>query len=123
MRGPSPLIHQWIEFCHQSARDLPFLQDVVPGAIASAIEGRSVLPLQSPQGKQPTLDTNLLPGGVPPLEILSNCEFLEPLSDAAIADYKSLITTIQRPNHGIIQKFQGSLLRMKLRLLQLQRRQ
>ncbi|CAD6259751.1 unnamed protein product [Miscanthus lutarioriparius] len=29
-RGPSPLIHQWFDFCLQSARSLPFRQDVIP---------------------------------------------------------------------------------------------
>ncbi|GJN01848.1 hypothetical protein PR202_ga19149 [Eleusine coracana subsp. coracana] len=32
IRGPSPLIHQWFDFCLQSARSLPFRQEVIPGA-------------------------------------------------------------------------------------------
>ncbi|KAK9229943.1 hypothetical protein WN944_022909 [Citrus x changshan-huyou] len=40
--GPSPLIHQWIEFCLQTARALPFKQEVIPGTSPSALESTLV---------------------------------------------------------------------------------
>ncbi|KAH9716561.1 putrescine-binding periplasmic protein-related [Citrus sinensis] len=42
VRGLSPLIHQWIEFCLQTARALPFKQEVIPGASPSALESTLV---------------------------------------------------------------------------------
>ncbi|XP_022134409.1 uncharacterized protein LOC111006660 isoform X3 [Momordica charantia] len=68
VRGPSPLIHQWIEFCLQTARALPFKQEVVPGASPAAIDGPVAVPEELFEGK-PRLDSNLV-GGVPPLDIL-----------------------------------------------------
>ncbi|GAY65701.1 hypothetical protein CUMW_243150 [Citrus unshiu] len=65
VRGPSPLIHQWIEFCLQTARALPFKQEVIPGASPSALESTLVkLPEELLKGK-PSVDTNLI-AGVPP---------------------------------------------------------
>ncbi|GMY05097.1 Spermidine/putrescine-binding periplasmic protein 1 [Fagus crenata] len=89
VRGPSPLIHQWIEFCLQAARALPFKQEVIPGASPSALESAQVeVPTELTKGK-PRLDTNLI-AGVPPPEILARCEFLEPLSDCTLSDYRNL---------------------------------
>ncbi|XVF00012.1 hypothetical protein REPUB_Repub03eG0249600 [Reevesia pubescens] len=69
VRGPSPLIHQWAEFCLQTARALPFKQGVIAGASPSALESAPIkLPEELTKGK-PKLDTNLI-GGVPPPEIL-----------------------------------------------------
>ena len=100
MRGPSPLIHQWIEFCLQGARAFPFTEEVIPGASPSAIEGASVeAPKELAKGK-PKLETNLI-SGMPPPGILDQCEFLEPLSDATLSDYRSLIASIQKPTHGL----------------------
>ncbi|KDO40620.1 hypothetical protein CISIN_1g036082mg, partial [Citrus sinensis] len=85
VRGLSPLIHQWIEFCLQTARALPFKQEVIPGASPSALESTLVkLPGELLKGK-PSLDTNLI-AGVPPAEILARFEFLEPLSEATLSD-------------------------------------
>uniref|UniRef100_A0A2N9FEX8 Uncharacterized protein n=1 Tax=Fagus sylvatica TaxID=28930 RepID=A0A2N9FEX8_FAGSY len=71
VRGPSPLIHQWIEFCLQAARALPFKQEVIPGASPSALESAQVeVPTELTKGK-PRLDTNLI-AGVPPPEILAS---------------------------------------------------
>ncbi|KAK4788203.1 hypothetical protein SAY86_019522 [Trapa natans] len=73
--GPSPLIHQWIEFCIQTARALPFLQTVLPGAIAPSIDGTLLnAPGDISNAKQPKLDTNLI-GGVAPPEIRSRANF------------------------------------------------
>ncbi|KAH9687693.1 spermidine/putrescine-binding periplasmic protein [Citrus sinensis] len=70
VRGAFPLIHQWIEFCLQTARALPFKQEVIPSASPSALESTLVkLPEELFKGK-PSLDTNLI-AGVPPTEILA----------------------------------------------------
>ncbi|EEF42498.1 transporter, putative [Ricinus communis] len=103
VRGPSPLIHQWIEFCLQAARAMPFKQEVIPGASPSALESTPVeVPEELTRGK-PRLDTNLI-AGVPPPEILSRCEFLEPLSDAQLLDYKWLIASMQQPGPNLIHR-------------------
>ncbi|KAK3183457.1 hypothetical protein Dsin_030743 [Dipteronia sinensis] len=105
VRGPSPLIHQWIEFCLQSARALPFKQEVIPGAPPSALESKPVeVPGDLLKGK-PKLDTNLI-AGVPPAEILARSEFLEPLSDATLTDYEWLIASMQKPDTGFINRIQ-----------------
>ncbi|KAH9753693.1 spermidine/putrescine-binding periplasmic protein [Citrus sinensis] len=83
VRGPSPLIHQWIEFCLQTARALPFKQEVIPGASPSALESTLVkLPEELLKGK-PSVDTNLIAG------------FLEPLSEATLSDYEWLVANLQ----------------------------
>ncbi|XP_057965140.1 uncharacterized protein LOC131155768 [Malania oleifera] len=112
LRGPSPLIHQWIEFCLQGARALPFKQEVIPGATPSALEHATVeLPHQHTKGK-PKLETNLI-AGAPPPEILSKCEFLEPLSDAALSDCQWLIAGMHKPDgHGLIHGVRHSLFEM-----------
>lgn len=100
-RGPSPLIHQWIEFCLQTARGLPFQQQIIPGASPFALESISVEGTQESTKGRPKLETNLV-AGVPPPEILSRCEFLEPLSEKALEDYQWLISCMQKPAHGLI---------------------
>ncbi|KAB1216233.1 Spermidine/putrescine-binding periplasmic protein 1 [Morella rubra] len=103
VRGPSPLTHQWIEFCLQAARALPFKQEVIPGASPAALGSTQIeVPTELTKGK-PRLDTNLI-AGVPPPEILARCEFLEPLSDSALSDYQWLISTMQEPNHGFVDR-------------------
>ncbi|KAB5564325.1 hypothetical protein DKX38_004379 [Salix brachista] len=109
IRGPSPLIHQWIEFCLQAARALPFKQEVIPGASPSAIDSSFIeVPKELTKGK-PKLDTNLI-DGVPPPEILTRCEFLEPLPEATLSDYKLLIRTMQIPDPGLIHRIQHYIL-------------
>ncbi|XP_021725551.1 uncharacterized protein LOC110692785 isoform X2 [Chenopodium quinoa] len=100
IRGPSPLIHQWLDFCLQPARELPFKQGVYPGSLPSALENvpSEVLPKGAPK-----LTTNLI-SGIPPPDILHKCEFLEPLSESALTDYEWLITTTEKPRHGFIQQ-------------------
>lgn len=99
MRGPSPLIHQWIEFCLQRARALPFKREVIPGASPSCLENN--VPADELMKGKVKLDTNLIAGVVPP-EILSRCEFLEPLSDASLSDYKWLINSMHNPRPGFM---------------------
>lgn len=106
VRGPSPLVHQWIEFCLQPERALPFKEEVVPGASPSALEGGALAEASKQlNNNKPKLDTNLV-AGVPPPDILERCEFLEPLSDAAFSDYHWLIANLQKPSLGLIQKVQ-----------------
>ncbi|XP_057415774.1 uncharacterized protein LOC130710498 isoform X2 [Lotus japonicus] len=105
IRGPSPLIHQWIEFCLQSARALPFKQEVVPGASPSLLQGHSAnVSVEFNKGR-PRLNTNLIEGAPPP-DIVERCEFLEPLSNSTVSDYHWLIASIQEPGHGLIHKMQ-----------------
>ncbi|RDX87009.1 spuE, partial [Mucuna pruriens] len=103
IRGPSPLIHQWIEFCLQSARALPFKQEVIPGASPCHLQGHSAnVPVELTKGR-PRLKGNLVDGAPPP-DILERCEFLEPLSNSTLSDYHCLLTSIQEPGHGLIHK-------------------
>ncbi|XP_058767923.1 uncharacterized protein LOC131641638 [Vicia villosa] len=103
VRGPSPLIHQWIEFCLQSARALPFKQEVIPGASPPLLQGHSAnVSLELTKGR-PRLDTNLIDGAPPP-NILERCEFLEPLSNSAVSDYHWLLDSIQKPGSGLIHR-------------------
>ncbi|XP_061353803.1 uncharacterized protein LOC133298517 [Gastrolobium bilobum] len=103
VRGASPLIHQWIEFCLQSARALPFKQEVIPGASPSLLQGHSAnVPVELTKGR-PKLNTNLVEGAPPP-EIVERCEFLEPLSNSTLSDYRLLLASIQEPGHGLIHK-------------------
>ncbi|KAF6168788.1 hypothetical protein GIB67_012186 [Kingdonia uniflora] len=108
-RGPSPLVHQWIEFCLQAARALPFKQEVVPGASPSSLEVNSPFEashdLLPSKDNEPNFDTNLI-SGVPPPEILAKCEFLEPLSEASLNDYKWMLANMQKPRNGLIQNLQ-----------------
>ncbi|XVE65437.1 hypothetical protein DITRI_Ditri07aG0180600 [Diplodiscus trichospermus] len=118
VRGPSPLIHQWVEFCLQTARALPFKQGVIAGASPSTLESAPErLPEELTTGK-PKLDTNLI-AGVPPPEILERCEFLEPLSDATLSDYQWLINNMLKsgPRFLYITEYISSIiqtLRLKL---------
>ncbi|GMN40717.1 hypothetical protein TIFTF001_009926 [Ficus carica] len=100
IRGPSPLIHQWAEFCLQAARAVPFSQEVIPGASPSALEST---PVEAPKELKvkPKLDTNLI-AGVPPPDILARCEFLEPLPDTTLAEseYQWLISSIKKSDRG-----------------------
>ncbi|XP_048500656.1 uncharacterized protein LOC104893138 isoform X3 [Beta vulgaris subsp. vulgaris] len=113
IRGPSPLIHQWLDFCLQPARELPFKQGVFPGALPSALED---VPSQILLKGAPKLVTNLI-SGVPPPEILNNCEFLEPLSDDAFSDYEWLLSTMEKPGRGLIEKFFTTASHAKMKLL------
>ncbi|KAL1288686.1 hypothetical protein HN51_057176 [Arachis hypogaea] len=105
IRGPSPLIHQWIEFCLQAARALPFKQEVIPGASPSQIQDHSAnMPVNMEFTKgRPRLNTNLI-DGAPPLDIRKRCEFLEPLSDSTLSDYHWLLASIQEPGNGLVHK-------------------
>ncbi|MBA0646391.1 hypothetical protein Goklo_014362 [Gossypium klotzschianum] len=115
VRGPSPLMHQWVEFCLQAASGLPFRQGITAGASPAALDSGPVkLPEELTKGK-PKLDSNLV-AGVPPPEILERCEFLEPLSDATLSDYQWLIDNMPKSGPGIIDHVSsifGTLRRLK----------
>ncbi|KAL8137077.1 hypothetical protein V2J09_003078 [Rumex salicifolius] len=108
VRGPSPLIHQWLEFCLQPAREVPFKQEVVHGASPSWLG-------QTPSKEEskaltkgaPKLETNLV-SGVPPPEILAKCEFLQPLSEDTVAEYEFLISQLQNRSHGFAGRIRQS---------------
>ncbi|XP_077244726.1 putrescine-binding periplasmic protein-like protein isoform X2 [Tasmannia lanceolata] len=102
VRSPSPLIHQWIDFCLQTARALPFRQEVIPGAtpLDLGYSPFKEVPQVHNKGK-PKLDTNLI-AGIPPPDILARCEFLEPLSEEALVDYQWLIAGMREPRPGWI---------------------
>lgn len=107
VRGPSPLIHQWFDFCLQPARATPFEQGVFPGASPlflpdnmldntdknDSIQGESTNAIETTPVKKrgPQFDTNLV-AGMPPANILQKSEFLEPLSDETLLEYKWLLT-------------------------------
>ncbi|XP_031502125.1 uncharacterized protein LOC116265567 isoform X2 [Nymphaea colorata] len=97
VRGPSPLVHQWFEFCLQAARGLPFQQEVIPGALASSLGDTSLTKsLQYVYNDKPQLETNLI-AGMPPPEVLDRCEFVEPLPETTLKDYKQLLSETQKP--------------------------
>lgn len=107
VRGPSPLVQQWVEFCLQPERALPFKEEIIPGASPVSLSA----PYQQPQGHKkgrPKLETNLV-ANTPPAEILSKCELLEPLSEDASSDYVWLISSLPKPSHGIITRLKLSL--------------
>ncbi|CAO2036381.1 unnamed protein product [Urochloa humidicola] len=116
-RGPSPLIHQWFDFCLQSARSLPFRQDVIPGASPLYLENPVPEVPQDKNERKPKLETNLV-RGVPPPEILEKCEFLEPLSGKALEDYQWLVSKMQIPRLGLF----GNVLRKISSVLDLKSR-
>ncbi|GKC46276.1 putrescine-binding periplasmic protein-related protein, partial [Tanacetum coccineum] len=106
VRGPSPLTHQWLDFCLQTQRALPFEEEIIAGASPSAFDNNTPVPKSKNLTKnKPKLDTNLI-SGVPPPDILTKCEFLEPLSDSTILDYQWLIGSMQSPNNGFMHKLQ-----------------
>jgi hypothetical protein len=82
---------------------MPFKQEVIPGASPSALEGtQAEVRTELTKGK-PKLDSNLI-AGAPPQEILARSEFLEPLSDSTWSDYQWLVSTMQKPGHGLIHR-------------------
>ncbi|KAF3629222.1 putative ethanolamine-phosphate cytidylyltransferase-like isoform X1 [Capsicum annuum] len=92
VRGPSPVVHQWIEFCLQAER---FKGDVVPGASPNALESPIKVSEELTKGR-PKLETNLI-AGVPPSDILAKCELIEPLPENTLSEYRWLINSVQKP--------------------------
>ncbi|XP_024521248.1 uncharacterized protein LOC9632420 isoform X1 [Selaginella moellendorffii] len=88
IRGPSPLVSQWLEFCLQPARSLAFHQEAFCGA--SPLRFADVADNGSSEPAGPRLDTNLV-SGLPPKDILGKSEFLEPLEEETLAKYRWLL--------------------------------
>ncbi|KAL2547980.1 putrescine-binding periplasmic protein-related [Forsythia ovata] len=99
VRGPSPPLYQWIEFCLQPERALPFKKEAIVGASPITLEA-PIEELQEVTKGRLKLDTNLV-ANVPPAEILARCELLEPLSDDAISEYQWLLGNLQKSNHNM----------------------
>ncbi|CAN4121220.1 unnamed protein product [Withania somnifera] len=92
VRGPSPVVHQWIEFCLQAER---YKDDVIPGASPNTLESLVKVSEKLTRGR-PKLETNLI-AGIPPSDILAKCELIEPLPENALFEYQWLINSVQRP--------------------------
>ncbi|KAG6489923.1 hypothetical protein ZIOFF_051204 [Zingiber officinale] len=91
VRGPSPLIHQWIEFCLQIARALPFHQEVVPFYLRLTIKKSSERP-EEPDRKKSIKAPGTL-RGVPNKAILLENRFVTPMSWHTLMIYKNLRVT------------------------------
>ncbi|KAH9292601.1 hypothetical protein KI387_042210, partial [Taxus chinensis] len=116
IRGPSPLINQWFDFCLQPARATPFQQEVFPGSSPLFLQDNTVeikadddtlltKPTNTEQTTlekkgEPEFDTNLV-AGVPPADVLQKCEFLEPLSVKQRLDYEWLFTRKRKGKGGL----------------------
>lgn len=106
IRGPSPLVHQWIDFCLQPERALSFMGEVIVGASPLALEEDPPPIVESAnltKKNWPQLDTNLV-ASVPPPSILAKCEFLEPLPEQTLSDYRVLIDSLRKPNNSLVKK-------------------
>eukprot|EP00252_Welwitschia_mirabilis_P019157 TRINITY_DN4367_c0_g1_i1.p1 TRINITY_DN4367_c0_g1~~TRINITY_DN4367_c0_g1_i1.p1 ORF type:complete len:640 (-),score=123.91 TRINITY_DN4367_c0_g1_i1:379-2298(-) len=102
VRGPSPLIHQWLDFCLQPARSVPFELSAFTGASPLCLTANNVNVIESSPKSEVSesvlqasterrtalqFHSNVV-SGMPPPEILSKCEFLEPISSATYKDYE-----------------------------------
>ncbi|EYU29139.1 hypothetical protein ABFS82_05G120300 [Erythranthe guttata] len=104
IRGPSPLVQQWVDFCLQPERASPFKEETISGASPISLEASFEEERKERKKGRPNLDTNLI-CNVPPSEILSKCELLEPLSEDAFSDYQWLISSLQKkPSHNIVNR-------------------
>lgn len=76
---------------------------MIPGASPSLLQVHSAnLPVELTKGR-PRLNTNLIDGAPPP-DIIEKCEFLEPLSESTLSDYRWLLASIQESGHGMMHK-------------------
>lgn len=101
VRGPSPLVFQWLDFCLQPARALTFANDVFVGAsplawsektsVGDASEDLALGTGAEKSKAVVNMDTNVVQG-LPPDEIVAKSEFLEPLSEKGISDYQWLLS-------------------------------
>ncbi|KAL3329727.1 hypothetical protein AABB24_033874 [Solanum stoloniferum] len=112
VRGPSPVVHQWIEFCLQAER---FKDDVVPGASPNTL-GSSVKVSEELTRGRPKLETNLI-AGVPPSDILAKCELIEPLPEKTLSEYRWLINSVQKPESSLADRLRNRILPLAHSLL------
>ncbi|GFP96586.1 hypothetical protein PHJA_001802700 [Phtheirospermum japonicum] len=108
VRSPSPLFEQWVDFCLQTERALPFKEEIVAGASPISLEPSSDEEPRERSKGRPKLETNLV-ANVPPSEILSRCEFLEPLSEDALSDYQWLMGSLQKPSPSVVDRVRLSI--------------
>ncbi|KAI5054571.1 hypothetical protein GOP47_0030537 [Adiantum capillus-veneris] len=122
VHGASPLVHQWFDFCLQPVRSLPFKQGIFMGVsplfylegdfetdaeqrgliidtLGAGTEHNSGVVKNDTAG--PAMDTNMMEG-MPPKHCLEKSEFLEPLSDKAVAEYRWLFSQV--PEHQSFRK-------------------
>lgn len=80
---------------------------MIPGASPSALEGPLAKEPEETKKSRAKLDTNLV-SGVPLPEILSKCEFLEPLPEATLVEYRLLIDSVKKQSQGtgLVEKLQ-----------------
>ncbi|KMZ76110.1 Spermidine/putrescine abc transporter, spermidine/putrescine-bindingprotein [Zostera marina] len=103
VRGPSPLINQWIDFCLQPGRSFPFKQGMLPGFSPNALQLYS----NNAQEDVAIVKTGNGISEMPSPDILARCEFLEPLSEKALMDYRWLVSQMEMPTcNGISLSFQ-----------------
>ncbi|KAL3675307.1 hypothetical protein R1sor_025255 [Riccia sorocarpa] len=116
IRGPSPLVPQWLDFCLQFARANSFKGDVIVGASPLALAESSTTETSSSgsagRGQELGLEkAQFVPTDLPKNshEVSRKNEFLEPLSPAALEDFKWLLSTsseLSRTN-SVVKKFQN----------------
>lgn len=83
---------------------MPFKEEVIAGASPISFKPTSEEPRERGKGR-PKLETNLV-ANVPPAEILSKCELLEPLPEDTVSEYQWLISSLRKPSHGIVDRLQ-----------------
>jgi len=101
VRGPSPLVFQWLDFCLQPARAMTFANDVFVGAsplawsekTGAAETLKDLVPEIGAEKSKSVVntDTNMVQGMAPD-EVVAKSEFLEPLSDKGVSDYQWLLS-------------------------------
>ncbi|KAL3683745.1 hypothetical protein R1sor_001767 [Riccia sorocarpa] len=116
IRGPSPLVPQWLDFCLQFARANSFKDDVIVGASPLALAESSTTEASSAgsasSGQEIGVEkAQFVPTDLPKNshEVLRKNEFLEPLSPRALEDFKWLLSTsseLSRTN-SVAKKFQN----------------
>eukprot|EP00850_Spirogloea_muscicola_P016639 SM000136S00185 [mRNA] locus=s136:236230:239644:- [translate_table: standard] len=125
IRGPSPLISQWIEFCLQPARALNFKEEVYVGASPLLLTwpqagSTQTSPADASAGmvyqERPRIDSNLVQG-MPPPDILERSEFLQPLSDKLVEQYKIVLEKVglakPLPSRGIDERLMSTFSRTR----------
>lgn len=130
VRGPSPLTFQWLDFCLQPARAASFQNDVFVGAsplnftetaepenheisvTSDTLTSDEIATLEKKEADDSriSIKTNIVQG-MPPLDIIAKSEFLEPLSEKALADYQWLMSSpldVQGWPNNLIEFVKGS---------------
>lgn len=100
-------MYQWVDFCLQPERALPYKKEIIAGASPISLEA----PIEEPQElnkSRPKLDTNLI-ANIPPADILARCEFLEPLSEDAALDYQWLLSGLQKSDSDIFHRTKNAI--------------